>query len=270
MILKSILVDTCVCLAVVSFLVGCSSGGSSSEPASTSTEFDGSYDTTVTPITQFDINGGACANASGVIKIINSEISGSVISGWGDTYIVSGNVQSNGDVSGGFAFSGQLVASFEGAISGNTGSGTWKDINECSGTWQSTKTTVVVNNVFGSLTITGSSQVPSTFSPDTSAGASSLAASEGWLQNLWMTSGLPIWSLAASIADDYAGISGASIKFEEAGGIGYTCESGFVGLYGDCSGATFDHNTRTVTFSNVQLQAPGFGTVITLNGTLVY
>lgn len=52
--------------------------------------------------------------------------------------------------------------------------------------------------------------------------------------------------------------------------IDYSCESGLVGLYGDCSGATFDHDTRTVTFSNVQLQAPGFGTVITLNGSLTY
>ena len=139
MVLKSILVDTCVCLAVVSFIVGCSSS-SSSDPASPDpalTEFDGTYNTTATSITQFDINGGACANSSGVTYIINSEISGSVISGWGDTYIVSGDVQSNGDVLGGFAFSGQLVASFEGAISGNTGSGTWKDINQCSGTWQS-------------------------------------------------------------------------------------------------------------------------------------
>jgi len=79
-----------------------------------------------------------------------------------------------------------------------------------------------------------------------------------------------LWSLSASIADNYQGISGTNITFGEAIGTTYTCESGFLGAYGDCSGASFNHNTRTVTFSNVLLQGPGFGAVITLNGTLKY
>jgi len=41
-------------------------------------------------------------------------------------------------------------------------------------------------------------------------------------------------------------------------------------LYGDCGGAALDHTSRTVTFSNVKLQAAGNGAVITLNGTLKY
>lgn len=128
-------------------------------------------------------------------------------------------------------------------------------------------------DVYGCLTITGDSQLPGNFAPDASIG-SSRGASEGFLQTSWQEDNIPtnsgFWSLTASIADNYQGISGADIRFGEVIGTQYTCESGFLGSYGDCSGATFDHNTRTVTFSNVQLQGPGFGTVITLNGTLRY
>jgi hypothetical protein len=122
---------------------------------------------------------------------------------------------------------------------------------------------------YGCLTISGSSLVPSTFTPSTTSGGG-LGASVGFLQIIWSDTALYPWSLVASISDNYGGVTGSDIHFAEALGVDYTCQSGFAGSYGDCSGATFDHNTRTVTFSNVKLQGPGFGTVITLNGTLKY
>ena len=147
---------------LISVLSGCSSGSSpDSSTATTTTDFDGSYDITATATTPFDSSGGTCVNASGFWTIDSGEISGSVIDDRGETYTISGNVQSNGDVLGGFALSGNNAASFEGVISGNTGSGTWLDIFQCAGNWQATKNVVVVG-VFGSLTITGDSQVPGT------------------------------------------------------------------------------------------------------------
>jgi uncharacterized protein YceK len=260
-------------IILISVLSGCSSGSSSDSStatATTTTDFDGSYDTTVTSTTLFDINGGTCVDAAGLLTISNGELSGNVIDDRGATYTISGNVQSNGDVLGGFAIAGSNAASFEGVISGNTGSGTWEDIYQCAGNWQATENAVVGVGVLGSLTITGDSQVPGTFTPDSGTG-STPSVSNGLLITSWSATVLPSsWVLFLTIYDDYFGTSGARLTFGEYGSIDYSCESGIVGLYGDCSGATFDHNTRTVTFSNVQLQAPGFGTVITLNGTLVY
>ena len=120
---------------------------------------------------------------------------------------------------------------------------------------------------YGSLTITGG-DVPGRFVPNTTTG-SSAGAADGFLQTVWSSVGSgQISTVTASIASNYQGVlNGSSITF---GRSEYTCESGFIGSYGDCSGASFDHNSRTVTFANVRLQAPGYGSVIILNGVLKY
>lgn len=101
--------------------------------------FDGTYDLSVTSNTQFDINGLPCMDASGTMMIINLALSGSVIDGWGESYDISGDVQPDSTVNGGFAVSGTNAATFEGSISDNVGSGTWQDIYQCAGTWQAIK-----------------------------------------------------------------------------------------------------------------------------------
>jgi hypothetical protein len=53
--------------------------------------------------------------------------------------------------------------------------------------------------VFGSLRITGSSQVPSPFTPDTNP-ASGLGASAGFLQSVWLDFGTS-WALTANITE---------------------------------------------------------------------
>jgi len=122
---------------------------------------------------------------------------------------------------------------------------------------------------YGSLKITGGS-VPSPFVPNTTSGRSAGAA-EGFLQTVWTSVivGGEDWTVVASISSNYQGLTGSSIAFGRFPSE-YTCESGIYGSYGDCSGASFDDNTRRVTFSNVRLQAPGFGSVITMNGVLLY
>jgi hypothetical protein len=199
-----------------------------------------------------------------------SNLSGIIFSTFGQMSTDGTVTFASGGTSTGASFTGTLTT--DGVVSG-----TWQNGAE-SGTFSGSRTSTGGNTgggtgsgtggIYGSLTITGSSQVPSTFAPDASTG-SNLGASGGFLQTLWSTIGTTSWTLSASIADDYQGLSGAKITFGEFG-VEYTCESGFIGSYGDCSGATFDHNTRIVTFSNVQLQAPGFGVVITLDGTLNY
>jgi hypothetical protein len=117
-----------------------------------------------------------------------------------------------------------------------------------------------------SLTITGDSQVPGSITLKKVFGGSTI--NDELLVVTWMSELInnDIWGLSFGMLRGSGG--GTSITFGNP--LGYECLSGLYGSYGDCSGATFDHNTRTATFSNVELQAPGFGNVITVNGTLAY
>jgi len=117
-----------------------------------------------------------------------------------------------------------------------------------------------------SLTITGDSQVPSTFAA-VSTNANTTLPNE-YLSATWSESPWTMSVILYTSSSAYG--TGAYINFRLLAGTSYECKSGSVGLYGDCLGATFDPNTRTVTFSNVELQGPGFGNVITVNGTLAY
>jgi para-nitrobenzyl esterase len=212
--------------------------------------------------------GTATSSATGTVSF-----SGSVnFDGSGST-----DFATSGGVSDGTVFSGTFNPT-------GSGSGTWSGFGADTGTWSGTKTKInsggvsdgnpgddtgePSDNVYGSLSITGGGQgVPSIYVPVRGTG-SSAGAAEGFLQTVWIGGPPAQLSLSTSIADNYQGISGAGITF--GGSPTYTCESGFVGLYGDCGGAALDHTSRTVTFSNVKLQAAGNGAVITLNGTLKY
>lgn len=101
--------------------------------------FDGDYGLSATSTTQVDMNGSPCTDALGILNIVDSELSGYVIDGWQDSYDISGNVQANGVVTGGFASGGMNTATFEGSISGSVVSGTWVDIVQCAGNWQAIK-----------------------------------------------------------------------------------------------------------------------------------
>ncbi len=74
------------------------------------------------------------------MTVTDGVLGGSVLSTNGNLYEISGSVSSAGEITGGFAQSGQLVVDVIGTLNGSEGSGTWVDALECEGTWVSTKT----------------------------------------------------------------------------------------------------------------------------------
>jgi len=100
---------------------------------------DGDYDLTATATTDLDINGGTCGDGTGTMTLSEGVISGSALSTNGNTFDITGNIAADGTVEGGFAVSGELAVNFEGSVTGTEGSGTWKDLLECEGTWSVVK-----------------------------------------------------------------------------------------------------------------------------------
>ena len=127
-------------LIALTWLVGCGGGGTDPGPGdggnSGDSEYDGEYRLSVAAKTQYATDGGACADgAVGTMEISNSQISGSVIDINGNTYTLTGSVDSNGKVVGGFALSGDGVVDFSGDFESSSASGVWVDIYDCSGIW---------------------------------------------------------------------------------------------------------------------------------------
>jgi hypothetical protein len=116
------------------FLFGC--GGSDS--SSSFSDLNGNYNLAATSTTDQDVYGGSCGNAEGTMTVNDSSLSGTLIDTWGNMYDILGEIDNNGNISGGFALSQGNVATFSGTISGNTLTGTWSDIYQCSGDWQAT------------------------------------------------------------------------------------------------------------------------------------
>lgn len=131
-------------LISVMLLSACGGGGGgddedNSNPPQEPEDFTGTYNLSALSTTKFDINNNPCGNAFGTMSINDSEVSGSIIDTWGNTYIITGDVSTSGDVIGGFAVAGKNVATYEGHISGNIGNGRWEDIYQCEGDWEATK-----------------------------------------------------------------------------------------------------------------------------------
>ena len=100
--------------------------------------FDGSYTITVTSTTLLSNIGTACHDSTGSMDISYSSISGSLTNDVGFTFGLSGDVQADGTISEIYDSSG-LVITFDGIITGTSGSGTWENNFLCAGTWQATK-----------------------------------------------------------------------------------------------------------------------------------
>lgn len=100
---------------------------------------DGDYSFTAPTTVRFDNTGAECGDGSGTLTVTNGVITGSAVSTSGVTFELSGDVTPAGEVTGGFAVSGENAASFEGSFNGATGSGTWEDRFQCLGTWDATK-----------------------------------------------------------------------------------------------------------------------------------
>lgn len=100
--------------------------------------FDGSYTITVTSTTLINNIGTACHDSTGSMDISNSSISGSLTNDVGFTFGLSGDVQSDGTLSGIYDFSG-FVITYDGTMTGTSGSGTWENSLLCAGIWEATK-----------------------------------------------------------------------------------------------------------------------------------
>ena len=86
-----------------------------------------------------DKNGNPCADAVGVIKIFNKQVSGKATDSIGRRFSIIGE-SSNGAISGGFALSKQMAVKFNGQINKvGYASGTWKDMFQCNGIWTAKK-----------------------------------------------------------------------------------------------------------------------------------
>lgn len=84
--------------------------------------------------------GGWCGTADFTMIIVDSQITGTAEDSWGDTYDLSGTVDATGHITMGVADSGDCFAIYSGQLTGSTGSGTWEDDEECSGTWEADRT----------------------------------------------------------------------------------------------------------------------------------
>ncbi len=86
-----------------------------------------------------DKNGNPCADAVGVIKIFNQQVTGKATDSISRRFSIFGEA-SNGAISGGFALSKQIAVKFNGQINKvGYASGTWKDMFQCNGTWTAKK-----------------------------------------------------------------------------------------------------------------------------------
>jgi uncharacterized protein YceK len=95
--------------------------------------------------TDFDKNGDTCADATGIVEILHNKVVGSARDTFGRGFNVSGTIDASNKISGGFAITVITAVDYDGIMegNGNKAKGTWKDLYNCSGTWQSQK---IVNN----------------------------------------------------------------------------------------------------------------------------
>ncbi len=118
-------------------LTACGGGGGSSDTPKKSDDATSSikkYKIVATPT-----SGGNCRGANGTMVINGSDVSGTIKTGWGDNLVISGTYTSqSGDIDGGFAKNNKRLATYNGNIKNNSGSGNWSDSLGCSGTWTAT------------------------------------------------------------------------------------------------------------------------------------
>lgn len=230
---------------------------------------------------------GEDSGAFDVTIMANGMIAGTGSSKSEGGFVVTGQLATDGTLS--FATgSTSTSAAFKGKITtGATLSGTWKNSGETgkfSGQRVTSKTasnTTTGNTEasntegnaskkpYGSFTLSGAdltgTYIP-TGGPLPSAYDPNVVLMEMWRAN---SGDSGVWNIDVTMYNQ-PGFTSFMIVFSKGLSIYYSCKAGGFGSYGDCSGVSNDVSTRTVTFTKVKLQGPGFGDVIVLNGTLKY
>ncbi len=121
-------------LASALFLNGCSVKKQTSQK-----QIETIYKVLAVAKSTVDKNGNPCADAVGVIKIFNKQVTGKATDSIGRRFSIIGE-SSKGTISGGFALSKQVAVKFHGQINKvGYASSTWKDMFQCNGTWTAKK-----------------------------------------------------------------------------------------------------------------------------------
>ena len=93
--------------------------------------------------TEVDKSGDTCADAIGIIELLHNKIVGSASDTFGRHYKISGDIDNDKKIAGGFGITIITAVDFDGEISpdGKKASGKWDDLYKCNGTWTATKLT---------------------------------------------------------------------------------------------------------------------------------
>jgi hypothetical protein len=118
---------------------------------------------------------------------------------------------------------------------------------------------------YGSLTVTGSTGL-GTFSPGNS---DFHVEGDGSFNFFWSDpKGMPLLGVDINSGSDHPSVF--AMFYIGNGDVNIAACGASLGLFGDCSGVTIDHNTRAVTFSNFKMQGTNQAPAIILNGKLLY
>ncbi|MGQ0594505.1 MAG: hypothetical protein ACT4QB_18275 [Gammaproteobacteria bacterium] len=102
------------------------------------TRFDGVWDVLGKTAVSHPEAAEDCGYGTGTgrLTIKGSTITGELQDDSGYDYVVEGNIDARGRMTGGFTYEGYDAATFEGTLGGRAGMGSWQDIYGCPGSWE--------------------------------------------------------------------------------------------------------------------------------------
>ena len=103
------------------------------------TPFDGSWAGTAVATTARDSSGFECPNANFSFTVVNGQLNGVATDTFGDSFALTGDVSTGGQISFGGGAAGIFTFNFSGVFLGNMVSGTWLEPFGCTGIWNGTR-----------------------------------------------------------------------------------------------------------------------------------
>jgi hypothetical protein len=105
--------------------------------------FDGVWDVLgKTAVSRGDRRGAGAAEdcgygtGTGRLTIKGSTVTGELQDNSGYGYVLEGNIDARGRMTGAFTYEGYDAATFEGTLGDRSGTGSWQDIYGCPGSWE--------------------------------------------------------------------------------------------------------------------------------------
>ncbi len=94
-----------------------------------------------------------CGHGTGTgrLTIKGSTITGELQDNSGYGYVVEGNIDARGHMTGAFTYEGYDAATFEGTLGDRAGTGSWQDIYGCPGSWEVHKGSSEINKESGEI-----------------------------------------------------------------------------------------------------------------------